>query len=487
MAQASPNSDKRIYDCFIFYNELEALHLRLHELYDRVDQFVLCEADRTFKGDPKPLIFSENRHLFAPFLDKIRVVEVHDMPADGSAWDREYHQRQAIRRGLFDAGPDDIVMISDVDEIISATAVDYLRRNTGYFVFDMPMYQFYLNMRALADGWAKAFAYQWDLDAEVGDYNHVRHHETATFNRFEDRHHWIRSAGWHFTFLGGAERVRQKLGAYSHAESWQQRMLQPGAVERQLSVLQHVGGGLFLDFCAIDETFPRYLRDNLDQFRSGGLVKDALSRIHELTADLTNTAHRVGAAEARARYLSAELERAATVGGYSPNLALGKPATQSSIGGWSTGKTPEDDARGGNNGYLREPGAYGFHTEWEMTPWWQVDLEDVFLVEEIRIRNRQGDTAWRLRHFTLLRSDDGETWVECHRKQDDAIFDASPYVVRFDPAVPARFIRIRLDAQEFLHFDQCMIYGRKPDIVPDIVPDTGPDPGPDIVVDMAQP
>ena len=53
--------EAKIYDCFLFFNELEILDIRLHELYDHVDKFVLVESLETFRGKQKPLYFTENR------------------------------------------------------------------------------------------------------------------------------------------------------------------------------------------------------------------------------------------------------------------------------------------------------------------------------------------------------------------------------------------------------------------------------------------
>lgn len=52
---------RRAYDCFIFWKELDLLDLRLHELADAVDYFVLAEATHTFSGHPKPLHFAQHR------------------------------------------------------------------------------------------------------------------------------------------------------------------------------------------------------------------------------------------------------------------------------------------------------------------------------------------------------------------------------------------------------------------------------------------
>ena len=120
-----------IYDCITFYNELDLLEVRLHELCDVVDRFVLVEATQTFQGNPKPLFFEVHKHAFSRYADKIThiVVEFPDEAALRShlstrppnmTWAREHYQRDQISRGLTKALPDDLIIVSDVDEIISA-------------------------------------------------------------------------------------------------------------------------------------------------------------------------------------------------------------------------------------------------------------------------------------------------------------------------------------------------------------------------------
>ncbi|NJM15850.1 MAG: hypothetical protein HC896_11225 [Bacteroidales bacterium] len=61
-----------VYDCFPFFNELDILEIRLNELNEAVDKFVLVEASRTFQGDPKPLYFEENKEKVQGFFAKDR-------------------------------------------------------------------------------------------------------------------------------------------------------------------------------------------------------------------------------------------------------------------------------------------------------------------------------------------------------------------------------------------------------------------------------
>ena len=78
-----------IYDCIPFFNELDILKLRLHILAPYVDKFVIEEASVTFSGEPKPMIFAENREMFAEFADKILYVAVENSPMDVSTHERD--------------------------------------------------------------------------------------------------------------------------------------------------------------------------------------------------------------------------------------------------------------------------------------------------------------------------------------------------------------------------------------------------------------
>lgn len=145
-----------------------------------------------------------------------------------------------------------------------------------------------------------------------------------------------------------------------------------------------------------------------------------------------------------------------------PNLALGRPARQSSVSAWSRGATTEQDAAGAVNG--RITGGYQCHTDVEAAPWWQVDLGAPARVHEVRVFNRIDSAAMaaRLRHFMIETSRDGRHWLAVCRKTDDARvggIDATPF--RFLPPtpVPARFVRLRLLEAGVLHLDQVEVDG----------------------------
>ena len=113
----------KIVDTFTFFNELELLEVRLNILNDHVDKFVLVESTRSHQNKPKPLFYQENKHLFKKFNSKIEHIIVNDFP-EHNYHSFEHHQRDCIERGLGYCEDDDIVFISDIDEIWNPAKID---------------------------------------------------------------------------------------------------------------------------------------------------------------------------------------------------------------------------------------------------------------------------------------------------------------------------------------------------------------------------
>ncbi len=279
---------KRLYDCFTFFNELELLELRLNELYEHVDYFVLAEAPVTFKRQTKPLVYETNKSRFEKFHDKIIHLVIDDMPVSTNPWDLEHFQRNALRRGFETASMDDIIIISDADEIIKPATAAALRNLRGFTQIQMTMYQYYLNLRE-QHGWTKVFAFSHDLLEQINDFNWVRTSQEDSFHRFAGDHQKLPEAGWHFTYLGGPSKIRDKLSAFSHNEAWFEHMLAPGGIETHIVAGFEVGNFWHLNrFCEIDESYPDFVRTNLAKYRDIGFIKDPYQALAELQLLLRN-------------------------------------------------------------------------------------------------------------------------------------------------------------------------------------------------------
>lgn len=212
----------KIYDCFPFYNELDLLELRLTELYDHVDHFVLVEATTTFTDKPKPLYFEENKSRYAKWLDKIIHVKVEDMPHSTDPWVNDRFQRDQIFRGIKDAAPDDLILVSDLDELIRPEAIEHMRNSQeSLFALRMPLFNFKFNYMRVSAG-----AYDiWGMAGRRSLFEYIMP-DAFRFMRFQfmgsrgvDRGcEVIEHAGWHFGYLGDAEWLKDKAQSFAHTE-----------------------------------------------------------------------------------------------------------------------------------------------------------------------------------------------------------------------------------------------------------------------------
>lgn len=243
-----------IYDGFIFYNELELLEIRLNELDHLVDRFILVEADVTFSGRKKPLVFQENKHLFERFLPKIAHVVVSDMPGGNDPWVKEQFQRNAIARGIpKDAKDTDLLIVADVDEIPKAETVAKALPISSPKALDMGAYSGYLNV--LWGGWSHAKICPV-ATLRTSDPQTIRH----------QGHDHIQDAGWHFSYLGGPERVCEKLTAFAHQEPSVQKYNNLGAMREAFKAGAGVFGGVNT-YLELDGRFPKYVLENREKFK----------------------------------------------------------------------------------------------------------------------------------------------------------------------------------------------------------------------------
>jgi len=259
-----------IYDCFPFFNELDLLEIRLNELGPYVDKFVLCESTQTFRKKPKPLYFERNKERFAPFLDKIIHLVFDDAaiqnmpPEKHGQWAVEHNQREHLKTALTKCSDDDVIMLSDADEIIRPSRLEeYLNRrdkNREIWSCRMRMLMYALNghFSHRIPG-TVIFTYRWFRDERKLSMRDTR----------KSRRHgnMLPSSGWHFHASGGIEDVREKLTVTSHSERDNDSIRQ-ALEERIRKGIFYVGdNGVRVQYVPIDETFPKYLRENQEKFR----------------------------------------------------------------------------------------------------------------------------------------------------------------------------------------------------------------------------
>lgn len=270
----------RLYDCFPFFNELDLLEIRLNELDGVVDRFVIVEAGETFSGKPKPLWLAENFDRFERFKDKIVYLKIDAFPPGTDPWERERIQRDKLLAGLTDAASDDLVMLSDVDELPKSGTLAAIKaappRRAQVLCLELRIFIFYLNLER-RERWLRLGPRIIRRGALTG-MQALRYVRGPADRRLRDAmrglkakwgmRRWItrkavRDAGWHFTWLGGLDSVTAKAGAIPF-HSRLPRDMDQAEIARQVIDGTVAAVGSYYDIAAVDETFPLFVQRNRD-------------------------------------------------------------------------------------------------------------------------------------------------------------------------------------------------------------------------------
>jgi len=268
-----------IYDGFLFFNELDLLEIRLNELNNIVDKFVLVECLLTHASNEKPFYFEENKKRFSKFSDKIIHVKVNDRPViesrqgrDGTCHNRhdmEWYQRDCISRGFKNCNPDDIVMLSDIDEIPSVEAIkkckEILSFNNSLLIsLEQNLFYYYLNGLCVNqdDTLPKWHGTTCCMYKNYPGGQAIR--DTKGKNKTK-----ISNGGWHFSYLGGPDAIAQKIESYSHAEfdndMIKDRSRIQDCIDNGVDLFNRPGKPSQY-YVKINESFPKYLQENIEKY-----------------------------------------------------------------------------------------------------------------------------------------------------------------------------------------------------------------------------
>lgn len=279
-----------IYDCFTFNNEFDMLKLRFEILNSFVDYFVLVEATKTHAGKLKPLFFDKNKTRFKKWEKKIIHIIVDDMPNPGKfyfknnwklnsifglgRWKPEIYQRNQIKKGLKNCKNDDIILISDLDEIPNPKKFDKLKeliKKEVVVLFNQNLYYYYLN-GFVGDGW---------YGTRVCSFKNLKKH----FGFKPDRVRRVRSfifrlkkllgkeeailspGGWHFSYIGGIKNIISKISSTSHSELDEKRHKDPLGIKRKINSGEDIfGRNLKIKYIPLDSTFPDEILKNKKRY-----------------------------------------------------------------------------------------------------------------------------------------------------------------------------------------------------------------------------
>ena len=245
----------KIFDCFMYFDEEIVVDVRLNTLNEFVDYFVIVESSFTHKGEPRKLKF--NHKKFEKFKDKIIYViddqiysqteEIKPLDNEGeksrkyifNAAYRENGQRNLISKGLSGAGNEDLILISDVDEIPKLDNINLkiIKEKIILFKQDMFYYKFNLHLPNLIWTGTKACKKkhlvnpQWLRNIKDRKYSFFRFDTFFSKTKYTDIK-IINDGGWHFTNIKTAKEIEFKLKSYLHHREFDENPLSVNKIEK---------------------------------------------------------------------------------------------------------------------------------------------------------------------------------------------------------------------------------------------------------------
>jgi len=284
----------------MYFDEEQILELRLNVLDEKVDFFVIVESIYNHRGDKRDLLFDKNK--FLKFSKKIIYLVSEEIPNNVelinenddkkekgrkyimNAVYRENAQRNLISKGIKNANRDDLIMISDVDEIPKLDSLDLKDIKNEIFIFKQHMFHYKYNLVLPNFKWTGTKAVtkknlispQWLRNTKDKKYPFYRIDTIFSKKKYTNLK-IINDGGWHFTNIKTPKKIRHKFKSYLHHFEFDQTNLVESDIENFIKKKQaiynlkvdkrgnKVGNGETLENFDIKK-LPIYIQHNLEKY-----------------------------------------------------------------------------------------------------------------------------------------------------------------------------------------------------------------------------
>ena len=266
----------KLYDCFMYFDEDLILDLRLNILNNYVDKFVIVEATKDHTGKDKKLNFNINN--FSKFKNKITYIIVEDMPTNlkfyKKNWPvhhlRDQHQRNALARGYENSSDDDLIMISDIDEIPDPKKIKIFDIKNKYACFIQKNFQSKINLLNISDkNWMGTKIIKKKNIKSPQWLRNIKTAKPPFWKFYKPRQpQLIYEGGWHFSFLKNPKGISKKIQSYSHSEYNKSIYTDEKKIAERINNRIDIFDRNFkyakID---IDDTFPKYILENINKYK----------------------------------------------------------------------------------------------------------------------------------------------------------------------------------------------------------------------------
>jgi beta-1,4-mannosyl-glycoprotein beta-1,4-N-acetylglucosaminyltransferase len=259
-----------IYDCFQYFNEDHMVDLRLNILNEYVDFFVISESTKTHQGNSKKLNFKINN--FSKFKNKIKYIvadykeNINFKNHAGGESLIEQHQRNSLIEGIKDARLNDLIILSDSDEIPDLTKLNQIKAGSKFTAFSQMMFMYKLNLENLGEkNWIGS---KITLKKNITTMQALRDlkFKKYPFWRIDKKNLQIIQGGWHFSFLQTPQNIKKKIQSFSHGEFNIDSFVDEEKIKEKITQgIDIFDRGHKLNKIEIDSRFPNFILKNKDK------------------------------------------------------------------------------------------------------------------------------------------------------------------------------------------------------------------------------
>ena len=244
--------------------------LRLNILNEYVDFFVISESTKTHQGKEKKINFDINN--FKKFKDKIKFVtadyneNINFKKHFGGESPIEQHQRNSLIAGIKDAHENDLIILSDSDEIPDLKKLGEIKKGKKFIAFSQKMFMYKLNLQNIEES-------DW-IGSKITKKKYLTTMQSLRNLKFKKYPFWridkmslqIIKGGWHFSFLQTPDQILEKIKSYSHGEFDNVQINKKKIEERILKNKDIYDRGYTLKKIDLDNTFPNFITENKKDF-----------------------------------------------------------------------------------------------------------------------------------------------------------------------------------------------------------------------------
>ena len=252
-----------IYDCFQYFDEDHMVDLRLNVLDQYVDYFVISESTKTHQGKDKKINFDIKK--FPKFKKKIKFIvadyndSINFKNHVGGESPIEQHQRNSLIKGIENASSEDLIILSDSDEIPDLTKLNQIQDNKKIIAFSQKMFMYKINLQNIDESnWIGS---KITMKKNITTMQNLRNlkFKKYPFWRIDKYNLQTINGGWHFSFLQTPEQILNKIKSFSHGEFNINNVNEKNIEEKILKNEDIFGRGITLKKTLLDSSYPNYI------------------------------------------------------------------------------------------------------------------------------------------------------------------------------------------------------------------------------------